>query len=267
MAQAFLWFWKRLVPDLTQRQGSVHVTDVTCPHKRATQGCKGHEWREVCGRIAALCPSLQRLKVNKLLSSFSAEPLQQLRSLCSLDLHIDSCDLATAVPGLGSLTGLTRLTLSSAPDYHQEYDVDISALGQLQDLEELMLLTALGFVSGLHAVATGCSQLTRLVLDVGGVEAEEAGQAGAGAAPWWPCLEEVEYLSAGEPGHLAALHLDRAQNLRAAWAEGGCNMFSELALDPYSHTSRPKAITELCQQLAALPTRFHPPRLTLVVKR
>lgn len=243
-----------------------------CPRKRATQGCPSDEWRDACGHLADLCPSLHRLEVDHRRSPCSAEPLQQLRNLRSLDLYMHGRDLGIAVPSLGSLTGLTQLMLCLVPRDNEytpahAYPVDVSALGQLQNLAELTLQTVLGVAVGLPAVATGCTQLTRLVLHLWGVQAEAAGQAGAGAAPWWPSLEEVEYLYAGEPGHLAALHLDRAKNLQSAQADRQANMFSQLVLDGNSPASSPEAIGELGRQLAALPARLHPCSLKLVERR
>lgn len=227
----------------------------------------GEHWKEVCCALCNLCPRLEQLSVEEASSSpISVVPLQGLRCLRSLNLTLADDQVQGALSGLATLSALTSLTVVDS-GVEPLGIIDASALGCLQGLCQLYVSLPCAALQGLPAIATGCSQLTRLGLCVRQVDPGITGQSISSSAcsdnaPWWPSLEqfEVDQDEGTEfrPGHLTGLHLDRAHNLShfRPWEFG-------LNLRPNCPLCTPDVLGKLCQQLAALPAGVCPDTIFL----
>lgn len=249
--------------------------------------------------LPALCPGLQHLSIDhvhapdKSGGPLETAPIQHLEQLESLNLTLfmrEEPEQAT-LDTLGVLQWLRRLHVNCS--YGQFSYLSVAALGQLQDLEELVLDLNQASVFGLTALAVGCPQLTRLrvkaervvVLEEEGLEQGErggyassshsaactsGGAATARAVPWWPSLQHIHlalYHMDWEPGELARLHLDQACRLKELFFdEQHCSYFN-VNLVCNSPASSPGALHELCEQLAALPAGVRPEDFALSAHR
>lgn len=254
------------------------------------RGC----WEELSSTLTALCPSLQQLTA-KGVSGFSAGPLQGLSCLHTLEISflVVEQSLQSALNSLGSLVTLTRLSVSFGTLAEVSQVVSIAALGKLQRLQHLSLVLPGTTLQGVSGVATGCAQLTQLNLSVRAVEAgegeEEQQQGGADAqdgisgngdigggscsasgsgAPWWPSLQQVDlglmdHEGECQPGHLTALHLDRARHL----TQLGPWVFGCIKLNHLCSASSPGALRQLCEQLSQVSQGVRPDSLSLIDRR
>lgn len=235
---------------------------------------------EALGAAASLCPLLQKLGMGEAGCPFTAQPLQQMACLRSLQLGVTFRDLQSALHDLAMLSQLQELHLSTyhSPGHTSHGDddfvfVDCAALGQLQGLQRLRLLFwEKAIMRGLPAIAMGCAQLSYLDVCVQALDVSEGAFHGAapdpapsGAAPWWPSLEQASILLIGEdenqPGCLAAFHLDCACKLREI-----SSIFDSIDLLHGCPESSPGALHGLCYQLAALPAGLRPTWLSLSSK-